>query len=431
MNGETSHPSGKGADLPREQRLLILLVGTSLLINNYDLGIFALALPQIQASLGIPENQVGLYTGLMRLGVLLSFPLVFMADIVGRRRLLLLTIAGMTLATVLTAFAQTPAQYLVLQVFARTFSYAEDMLCFVIVAEEIDARHRGWALGRLAALGALGYGLSSLLYGSIDTLPQGWRDFYLIGAAGLVVILIARQRLPETKLFEAHKAKHLSVSRTFREHLQSMVFLVRAYPGRFWALVATTAPYAFGFAAALAFISKFLQETHGFAPHQVGMLQFFGGAVAIIGYFIAGHLADRFGRRRILVVSILAASALLACFYWTDEPMLLVACWIGALFAFFASEVTLSALGSELFPTSYRSTSSAARGVINVVAGLGGLAAESFLYSLTGSHAVAVLSLVVIAPLAVIAVLVAIPETATQELDDISPEVEIDPAQFP
>lgn len=427
MSGEAAQRTG----LPREQRMLILLVGTSLLINNYDLGIFALALPQIQASLGIAEEEVGLYTGLIRLGVLLSFPLVFMADVVGRRRLLLITIAGMTLATVLTAFSQTAAQYLILQTFARTFSYAEDMLCFVIVIEEIDARYRGWALGRLAALGALGYGLSALLYGTIDLLPNGWRDFYLIGALGLAVILIARRNLRETKLFTEHKTKRMSTIRTFHEHLRPVASLVRAYPGRFWAMVATTAPYSFGLAAAFAFMSKFLQETHGFAPHQVGMLQFFGGAVAVLGYFIAGRLADRFGRRRVLVVSVLSASVLLATFYWTDNPTLLIAVWIGGIFAFFASEVTLSALGGELFPTSYRSTSSAARGVINVVAGLAGLASESFLYTLTGSHTVAVLSLIAVAPFAVIAVVMAIPETATQELDEISPEIEIDPAPFP
>lgn len=421
--------------LPREQRILLLLVGSSLFINNYDLGIFSLALPQIQASLGIPEENIGFYTGIIRFGVLLAFPLTFMADVIGRKQLLLITITGMTATTVLTAFAQTDIQFLLLQTLARCFSYAEDMICYVIVAEEIDARMRGWALGRLAAIGTLGYGLSSLLYTQIDILPNGWRDFYLIGAVGLIVIILARSQLRETKRFETLKAERGQTARSMMQHLTPIISLAKAYPGRFAALVATTAPYSFGLAATFAFISKFLQETHGYTPKEVGTLQFFGGALAIIGYFMAGRVSDRIGRRKVLTFTILSATSFFYIFYLTGDPRILVASWICALFLYLASEVTLSALGAELFPTSYRSTSAAARGVINVTAGILGLAAESALYPIVGSHAVAILILLSVAPIAIIPVLFFLPETARRSLEDVSPEVfhdlESDPTRFP
>ncbi len=409
--------------LPREQKLLLLLVGSSLFINNYDLGIFSLALPQIQASLQIPEDTIGFYTGLIRFGVLLAFPLAFMADIVGRKRLLIITITGMTLATVLTAFAQNASQFMALQTAARCFSYAEDMLCYVIIAEEIDARMRGWALGRLAALGTLGYGLSSILYTQIDVLPHGWRDFYLIGAMGLGVIILARSQLKETKRFADLKAARAATTRSFREHLSPIASLVRAYPGRFAALVATTAPYSFGLAATFAFISKYLQETHGFTPTNVGLLQLCGGLISICGYFVSGRISDAVGRRKVLMVTIALVTGLFYIFYLTNNPQVLVVAWICALFFYFASEVTLAALGAELFPTSYRSTSSAARTVINVTASVAGLAAESALFSLVGSHALAIVILLGVTPLAIIPVMFFIPETARRTLEDISPEI--------
>ena len=411
--------------LPREQRLLLLLVGSSLFINNYDLGIFALALPQIQASLHIPEENLGLYTGIIRFGVLLAFPLAFMADVVGRRTLLLFTVIGMTLSTVLSAFAQNAPQYLVLQTFARCFSYAEEMICYVIIAEEIAPHLRGWALARLAALGTLGYGLSSLLYGQIGALPHGWRDFYLIGGLGLIVIMLARRSLKETKRFSDLKAAR-GATQSFSDHLKPIVSLARAYPGRFVALVCTTVPYSFGIAAAFAFISKFLQETHGFSPAQVGYLQFFGGALSILGFFAAARAGDFAGRRLVLCVSIPLVVGFFLSFYLTGNPTLLVASWVCGLFFSFASDVTLSAMGSELFPTSYRSTSSAARGVINTVSGIAGLAAESALYALVGSHALSVIILLALAPLAIIPVIFFLPETARRSLDEISPEVELD-----
>lgn len=405
--------------------MLLLLVGSSLFINNYDLGIFALALPQIQASLRIPEENLGLYTGIIRFGVLLAFPLAFMADIVGRRRLLLLTVIGMTLSTVLSAFARDATQFLILQTFARCFSYAEEMLCYVIIAEEIAPHLRGWALARLAALGTLGYGLSSLLYGQVDALPHGWRDFYLVGAVGLVLIMIARRSLKETQRFTDLKAAR-APTQSFSDHLKPIVSLARAYPGRFVALIGTTAPYSFGIAAAFAFISKFLQETHGYSPAHVGYLQLFGGALSILGFFAAGRIGDFAGRRIVLGICIPLVVGLFVSFYMTGDPQLLIASWIGCLFFYFASEVTLSALGSELFPTSYRSTSSAARGVINTVAGIAGLAAESALYPLVGSHALSCIVLLAVAPVALIPVAFFLPETARRSLDEISPEVELD-----
>lgn len=409
----------------RHRRNLLLLVGSSLLINNYDLGIFSLALPQIQDSLNIPEENLGLYTGIIRFGVLLAFPLAFMADIVGRRRLLLLTVIGMTLATVLSAFAQNATQYLILQTFARCFSYAEEMLCYVIIAEEFTPERRGWALGRLAALGTLGYGISSLLYSFIGYLPHGWRDFYLVGGIGLGLIMLARRSLKETQRFTELKASRQKAKR-LRDHLTPIVSLVRAYPGRFLAMVGTTAPYTFGVSAAFAFISKFLQETHDFSPAHVGYLQLFGGALSILGFFIAGRVSDIAGRRTVIAVTIPLVAGLFTVFYMTSNPTLLVVSWILCLFFYFASEVTLSALGSELFPTSYRSTATAARAVINTTCGIAGLATESLLYPLVGSHATSILILMALTPFAILPVIFFLPETARRSLEDISPEILLD-----
>jgi hypothetical protein len=86
-----------------------------------------------------------------------------------------------------------------------------------------------------------------------------------------------------------------------------------------------------------------------------------------------------------------------------------------------AVDVLFGALGSELFPTSYRSTASGVRAAVGTVAGSAGLWLESWLYPMAGSHAAAItwmLGLVWIAPLVVLLLL---PETAGRELEEISP----------
>ena len=408
---------------PRAEGLIVWLAGSSLLINNFDLGIFALALPQIQASLGIPEAEIGLFTGLLRLGVLLAFPLTFLADKIGRRRILLVTIIGMTAATIGTAFAQTPAQFLMLQILARCFGYAEEMLCYVILAEEIAAARRGLATGRMAALGACGYGLSALLYGAVDQLPHGWRDFYLIGAVGLGLVVLLRTKLGETRRFVALRGDSQGFAARSSQALSPLISLFRAYPKRLVGLVCMTAPFWFGVTSATALLSKHLQNEVGFAHGEVGMMYLFGGAVSILGYFLAGRISDRVGRRRLLTVSIPVAAGLLALLYASSDPKLIVACWIGAMFMLFASEVTIAAFTSELFPTSFRATAAGARVTVNVAAMLGGLACESALFGVFGAHATAVMALLAAAPMALVSIWLLLPETAARRLEDISPEI--------
>jgi putative MFS transporter len=357
--------------------------------------------------------------------VLLAFPLAFMADRVGRRRLLLITIMGMTLATFLSAFAQNQWQYLALQTLARCFAYTEEMLCFVIVAEEVAADRRGWAFGWLAALGALGVGVAAIVYGAVDRLPYGWRAFYVVGAIGLVIVLLARRSLKETRRFEARRAMRGAVQESLRSRLAPMVALVSAYPERFWAMAAATAPFSFGTAAALMLVSKYLQDDRHFSPDQVGLLFVLGGSVSMLGYLLAAPLSDRFGRRRVLAVTMVAAPVLLALVYLAPDARMIAPLWIAAILMVFAAEVTMSALGSELFPTSYRATASAARTVISIVAGLAGLVAESALYATLGGHASAIVWLAAVAPIGIAPLLLSIPETALRELEDIAPETEV------
>lgn len=412
-----------GTSAPRAEHMLLLLVGSSLMIKNYDLAIFGLAIPQIQESLAIPEESLGIYIGVMRMGVLAAFPLAFMADTVGRRRLLLFTIVGMTVATLLSAAAQSAWQYLALQSLARCFAYAEEMLCFVIVAEEIAAERRGWAFGWLAALGALGTGVAAAVYTAVNYLPYGWRGYYVASALGLAIIVLARQRLKETRRFEASRVARGAAAESLRSVLSPMATLVRDHPKRFWAMAAMTAPFAFGMEPALILVSKFLQHERHFSPEQVGMLYFLGGGIPVAGYLLAGPLSDRFGRRSLLAVSLLAAPALFALFYLATSVIAIVLLWVASMFLYLAADVTLSGLGSELFPTSCRATACAARVAVSILAGLAGLAAESALYHVLGDHLRSIVSLMAVAPLGVLVLWRAIPETAGRDLADIAPDM--------
>ncbi len=149
--------------------MVFLLVGTTLLFSGYDLSIFGLALPQIQRSLHIPDNAAGLTVSYFRLAALAALLIAPLADIFGRRKLLLFTVFGEALFTVATAFAQTSEQFIAAQMLARIFGYCEEALCFVVVAEEIDARVRGWSTGMLGTMNATGTGVASLVFAAVES----------------------------------------------------------------------------------------------------------------------------------------------------------------------------------------------------------------------------------------------------------------------
>jgi hypothetical protein len=92
------------------------------------------------------------------------------------------------------------------------------------------------------------------------------------------------------------------------------------------------------------------------------------------------------------------------------------------LTGFVSADVVFGALGSELFPTAYRSTASGFRLLCWIGGGVIGLVVvEARLFDLLGNHATAVTWMLAgawIAPLIAVSV---IQETARRELEEIAP----------
>lgn len=411
---------GRPPALTRHQWRVMGLIGVVNIFDQYDLMLFSLALKQIQADLAIPEAQVGELGALIRLGALPAFLFGVLADRVGRRRVLLLTIVAYTILTGATAFAPDARTFVALQFCARIFAVAEVMLAYVVIAEELDPEARGWGAGALAALGALGNGLALGLFALVEVLPMGWRALYLIGLLPLALIAWLRRSLPETERYAAHareRARNPSASGAIRP----IVALVRMYPGRFLAMASVIFLLNFAENSAGFFGPKYLQEEHGWAPWHYSLLGLAGGFVGIFGGAFAGRLSDRYGRRRVAAIFLLAHPAMVLGFYqgmgWPLVPL-----WIGMVFSGMAGGVVLAAFGNELFPTSYRSTASGARVVAATLGGVLGLWTESLLYAVFQSHWTAISVLVTTAFLAPVVVGLFFPETSGRALEEISPE---------
>ncbi|MBW1709830.1 MAG: MFS transporter [Deltaproteobacteria bacterium] len=411
---------GQPPALARRQWTVVGLTALIVIFIQYDLGLFSLALKQIQAELSIPEGRIGELIALVRLGALPAFFFTLLADHFGRSRVMILTILTSTILTGATAFAPDARTFIALQFLVQIFAVAGSLLAFVMIAEELDPEVRGWGIGALAALGACGYGLALALFAFVDVLPMGWRSLFLVGLAPLVLIRWLSRNMPESKRFELfHKTR--TPTGVFRSLLQPLNNLLRMYPGRFIALGTVILLVNFAISSPSFFGPKYLQEAHGWAPWHVSVLGYFGGFIGIFGSAFAGRLSDRLGRKRVAVFFLSAHPLFIIAFYltfgWFLPPL-----WIIMVFTGIAAGVVLGTFGNELFPTSYRSTSSGAGMVLGAVGGALGLAAESFLYKLVGSHWISISLISVTALVTPFIIAAFFPETSKQSLEDIAPE---------
>jgi putative MFS transporter len=415
---------------PRQRRVLALLAVAEY-FDSYDAALVSLALKQIQEGLAIPESEIASVAGTIRLGMLASFAVTLLADRMGRRRLLLITVIGFSFFTFVTAFARTPVEFMWAQVLARAFIGAEVMLAGVVIVEELSARDRGWGIGVLGALGALGHGGAAIGLGLIDVLPLGWRMLYLLGALPLLIVAWLRRNLPETERFEQHAATQLGES-SAHDVLRPLAHLFTMYPRRLVSLSLLVFSFDLVHWTAFGFLAKMMQDLHGFDARVVATVVVVGGALGVMGNLVAGGLGGRIGWRP-LIWALIALHGGSAWAFYNGGRMAAVGAWIGMVFAATGLGVIMKALGGELFPTSYRSTAAGTRLVVATLGGYVGYQTEGRLYpaalaslgDVPGAeqlaHAVAITWMLPLLIVPALLVLV-IPETAGRELEDVSPE---------
>jgi putative MFS transporter len=401
--------------IDRRTERFFLLVGVVALFAGYDVNIFGLATPQIQHSLMIPEDRIGLTLAYFRGAVLIALLIAASADLIGRRRLLLVTIFGQAVFTMLTAFAPGYNSFVAAQVLTRVFGYAEEMLCFVVIAEEITANARGWANSALVAFYFVGAGLAAGLFGAINILPYGWRALYFLGAIPLFLVSFLRRGLPETRRFEQQVKTSAKVSPV----LSLLKDLVRQYPGRLGVVLCAAAAFGFATAPATFMAQKYLQEAGHYSPAQVSMLLIPGGLVGLGLAIAAGRLSDRIGRKPMVAAVVALCGVSFYLFFGAGPHWSLPILWVTAFFGYFTCDALISGFALEIVPTHYRATVGALRYLIQIGAGAGALALEGVLYDMFQAHGPALQWLLVSLPVTLVAILF-LPEPAGRTLEEMA-----------
>jgi len=406
-----------------DDRALAVLgfVSFALFFENYDTSLLGNALKYISEDLGLPEAELGYFQMLIRLGALPAFFIIPFVDRLGRRRLFLAALVGMSLGTLLTAFAQTAMQFVACQMLTRTFVLTASAVSIVIVAEELPAAARGWGIGMLAAVSAVGHGLGAAAFAAIESLPWGWRTLYAFGVLPLLLLPVFRRGVRETGRFSAHReqtAAQGAAAAGFAAWWAPLRGFLRTHPARATGMALVASVSSVGHVVVISFTGYFVLQYHGWAPQQLALMVVAAGAVGVVGNVVAGRLADRAGRRRV-GFAFLAAFPPVAWLFYNGPGWLLPLLWAALVFTLMGANVIIRALSSELFPTAHRGTSTGILALTETLGAAGGLFVLGLLQQQGGALAT-LIPAISLGALAAGFVLLLLPETGRRELESIS-----------
>ncbi|GIV00259.1 MAG: MFS transporter [Actinomycetota bacterium] len=409
----SSRPAVSGERAALATRALLLLCPATF-FQGYDELVLGLSLPLIAADMGLTTSRAGFAVSAIQAGSFGLLVLLPLADRVGRRPMLLWTIVGYTVATVATAASNGVAELIAFQFVARALLGTEYALATIAVVDLVPASRRGRALGLLTSMSAFGMATAGAAFLAVESLGLSWRVLFAVGAVPLAVVAIARRRLPETLPGRGTpgRATAPDPSRPARGRLGDLrVALADAgVRPRTVAAAATLSLLSSVYPTALtAFATLLVLREWGIRVttlHPAQLAIWVGG---VSGFFVAGRLADRVGRRPAAVAFLgLAALAGLigvpADGTWTRTVGLGL-----VIFGLTGSTPLVSALTAEPFPPALRGRVAAVTRTAGLVGATIAPGLTGALSALTGSLASG-LSLVALAEGLAVPVVLLLPE---------------------
>jgi len=360
---------------------------------------------------GVGKGGQGIAFAVSRVDTVLAFSAVFLADRLGRRRVLgasALIAIGFTL---FGALAPSLPLLIATQVPARGLTAAVNLTIGVHAAEEVPAHARAWTASVLALISAFGAGLCVMTLPLADLGQRGWRLSYVVPLLFLPLVVTAIRRLEESRRFLRLQAGGSRPAEAPR---------LLGHSGRLALLAAGGFLAAMFVNPASQLQNTFLAEERGFSATKIAVFTILTGTPAAIGVVIGGRLAER-SRRAVGAVGLVVGTILVVlAFQAAGWPL-----WALGVAAGIFSAATVPALavyGPELFPTALRGR---ANGVISVVSRAGavvGLLVAGLLSERLGGLGPA-LAVLATGPLLLgVLVLTLYPETASRALEDLNPQ---------
>src|SRR5438874_12901961 len=180
----------------------MLLAGVAWLVESYDVGVIGSVLPSLQKEFHLGAVSLGLLAIASTLGIVISvIPAGWMADTIGRKKILIIGTAWYSVFSLLCGFAPTPTALVLLR-FASGLGMGAIFPIPYAMAAELTPRHfRGAMTAVLDSFLSVGYFVAPLIaFAVIPSMAQdmGWRVLFYIGGFPLLIVPALLKWMPES-----------------------------------------------------------------------------------------------------------------------------------------------------------------------------------------------------------------------------------------
>lgn len=361
-------------------------------------------------SLGVGSGGIGVAGSVVRAGIVISLPAAFLADRIGRRRVVIALAWIAPAATALGAVMPSFALLVASQTLGRPLGIALGFLVAVIAAEEMPRGSRAYAVSVLAMASGLGAGIAVMALPLADLGPNGWRAVFAVTLIWIPVAVDLARRLPETTRFIAHN-EHRLTSGGIPERLNRRRML----------LLGTVAVAANLFVAPASFFQNaYLRDVREYSATMIAVFTLATATPAAIGLILGGRIADLRGRRILIALALPISTALLVLAFSVGGSVM----WMSTFGGGFLASLSYPALAvyrSELFPTAHRSRAAGLLTCIALLGGIVGLLAAGAALEASWGYGPVMGILALGQVIVVVTVLASYPETARRSLEELNP----------
>ena len=371
------------ATSPTERRaLLATYLGYGL--DGFDFMIYSFIIPSLLSLWSMSKAEAGyIASGALITSAVGGWAAGVLADRYGRARILQLTVLWFALFTFLSGFTHSFGQLFFTRAMQGFGFGGEWSVGSVLVAEIIDARHRGKATGLVQSSWSVGWAAAALAFWAVSALAApalAWKILFWLGILPGLLVIYIRRNVPEPKIFTQMRAN--SASGMARRGGFLDIFRPPLLRTTLLATLLSTGMLA-AYYSITTWLPTFLAtERHLSIAGTTGyLLMVIIGSLA--GYLVSAWLTDAIGRRRGFMLFAVCAAVLILLY--TRMPVAGGMFLIGFPLGFFVLGI-FSGMGAclaELFPSAVRGsgqgfTYSVGRGIGGFCPSLIGLLSTRF-----------------------------------------------------
>lgn len=321
---------------------LLWVVGTAWLFDAMDVAILSFIMPLLKAEWQLSPVQLGTVGAATSVGMVLGALICgYLADRIGRKRVLIYTLALFSLGNLALTLAPNVTAFILIRFITGIGLGGELPVAATLIADHYQGTQRSRMLVMADSFWAIGWILASVLaFGAMPAI--GWRWTVLITALTVLYALPLRRHLPDTPVKPMIQPSYRVLWQP--EHRRQTLLL-----SALWFIVMLTYYGMFLWLPSLLVLRGF-PIVHSFSYTLLMSL------AQLPGYYLAAYLMGRLRQKTVLIIYLCGTIvSVLAFSLATSNLTILIS---GAWLSFFdlGAWGTLIALTPSQFPQAIRGT---------------------------------------------------------------------------